>query len=117
MAGSTSAKFLADVLPHAQLVTVDDFDAGVKQVIEGRVDALFGDHLVCSVAVWRHPEAGLSTLATPFTVEPLGIALPPDAPLLLNLVENYLDTLDHTGLLATFKARWLADGSWLAQMP
>jgi len=113
---STSAKFISDVLPHAQLVTVPDFDTGVQQVIEGRVDALFGDTLVCSVAVWRHPDAGLSTLATPFTVEPLGIALPPDAPLLLNLVENYLATLDHTGLLATFKARWLADGSWLAEV-
>ena len=52
------------------------------------------------MAVWRHPEAGLSTLATPFTVEPFGIAVPPDAPLLLNLVQNYLATLDHTGLLA-----------------
>jgi len=117
VAGSTSAKFIADVLPHARLVTVADFDAGVQQVIAGGVDALFGDSLVCSVAVWRHPEAGLSTLATPFTVEALGIALPPDAPLLLNLVENYLDTLDHTGLLASFKARWLADGRWLAEVP
>ena len=77
-------------------------------VIDGKVDALFADHLVCSVAVWRHPDAGLSTLATPFTVEPFGIAVPPDAPLLLNLVQNYLATLDHTGLLATYQAKWLA---------
>jgi len=115
--GSTSAKFIADVLPHAQLVELPDYDTGVQRVIDGRVDALFADHLVCAVAVWRHPEAGLSALATPFTIEPLGIALPPDAPLLLNLVDNYLDTVDATGLLATFKARWLADGRWLAEMP
>lgn len=115
--GSTSAKFIADVLPHAQLIEVTDYDSGVQRVMDGRVDALFADHLVCAVAVWRHPDAGLSTLATPFTVEPLGIAVPPDAPLLLNLVENYLDTVDATGLLTTFKARWLADGRWLAEMP
>ena len=101
--GSTSAKFITDVLPHAQLIEVSDYDSGVQRVIDGRVDALFADHLVCAVAVWRHPDAGLSTLATPFTVEPLGIALPPDAPLLLNLVENYLDTLDATGLLTTLQ--------------
>ena len=29
----------------------------------------------------RHPDAGLSTLITPFTIEPLGIALPADDPL------------------------------------
>jgi len=48
---------------------------------------------------------------------PFGIAVAPDAPLLLNLVENYLETLDTTGLLATFKAHWLADGSWLKELP
>src|SRR5262245_39040131 len=115
VSGSTSAKFIGDVLPRAQLVTVGDYDAGIQMVIDGKVDALFADHLVCSVAVWRHPDAGLSTLATPFTVEPFGIAVPPDAPLLLNLVQNYLATLDHAGLLAGYKAKWLADGRWIAE--
>jgi polar amino acid transport system substrate-binding protein len=115
--GSTSAKFIADVLPRAELVSVGDYDAGIQMVIDGRVDALFADHLACSVAVWRHPEAGLSTLATPWTVEPLGIAVPSDAPLLLNLVQNYLATLDHTGLLAGYRAKWLADGRWMAELP
>lgn len=115
--GSTSAKFIGDVLPRAQLVTVADYDAGIRMVVDGQADALFADHLVCSAAVWRHPEAGLSALATPFTVEPLGIAVPPDAPLLLNLVQNYLATLDHAGLLAGYKAKWLADGRWIAELP
>jgi polar amino acid transport system substrate-binding protein len=117
VAASTSARFIAEHLPQAQRVEVSDYESGVQRVIDGRADALFADHLACAAAVWRHPEAGLSTLATPFTIEPLGIALPPDAPLLLNLVENHLETLDHTGLLASFKARWLADGRWLAEMP
>ena len=85
-------------------------------VIAGQVDALFADHLVCALEVWRHPESGLSALEPPLTIEPLGIAVPPDAPLLLNLVENHLETLDHTGLLASFRARWLADGRWLAEI-
>jgi polar amino acid transport system substrate-binding protein len=54
-------------------------------------------------------------MRTPFTIEPLGIALPPDAPLLLNLVSNYLNTLEDTGLLGQFKAKWLADGSWMSE--
>jgi polar amino acid transport system substrate-binding protein len=114
---STSARFITDHLQKAKLVTVPDYDTGIQMVIDGQVDALFADHLVCTAAVWSHPHAGLSALATPFTVEPLGIAVPPDAPLLLNLVENYLDTLDYTGLLASYKAKWLADGRWVAELP
>ena len=117
VSASTSAKFVSDILPQATLVSVPDYDTGIQMVIDGKVDALFADYLACSVAVWRHPEAGLSTLTTPFTIEPFGIAISPDAPLLLNLVDNYLDTLDYTGLLASYKAKWLADGSWLGELP
>jgi ABC-type amino acid transport substrate-binding protein len=117
LASSTSEDFARELLPRAQLVTTPDYETAVQMLIDGQVDALLADHLICSLEAWRHPEAGLLALATPFTVEPLGIAIPPDAPLLLNLVENYLDTLDHTGLLAGFKAKWLADGSWMEQLP
>jgi polar amino acid transport system substrate-binding protein len=112
--GSTSAKFVHDELPHAQFVGVDDYETGVQMVIDGKVDALFADLLACDMAVWRHPDADLSSLDTPFTIEPLGIAVPPDAPLLLNIVQNYLATLDYTGLLASYRAKWLGDGDWLA---
>jgi ABC-type amino acid transport substrate-binding protein len=56
-------------------------------------------------------------MRTPFTTEPLGIALPADDPLLLNLVQNYLHTVEDTGQLTMLKARWLSDGSWLDQLP
>lgn len=117
VASSTSEKFVREILPHSELVSVADYDAAVRMLIAGEVDALLADHLVCSLLAWQHPEAGLRALATPFTVEPLGIAVPPDAPLLLNLVENHLETLEYTGLLARFKAHWLADGDWMQGLP
>lgn len=114
---STSATFVERSLPNATLTTVSKYEEGVQKVLAGEVDALVADHLACSMAVWSNPDAGLAALGRPFTLEPLGIALPADSPLLLNLVENYLNTLEATGLLARFKARWLADGSWLAELP
>ena len=39
------------------------------------------------------------------------------APLLVNLVQNYLATLEYTGLLTRFKAKWLSDDAWLAELP
>ena len=119
MAPTAALKFLArrlrDLPERPQLPP--DYDSAVQMLIDGQVDAMLAEHLICSLEAWRRPDAGLIAMATPFTVEPFGIALPPDAPLLLNLVENYLDTLDYTGLLAGFKAKWLADGRWMEQLP
>ncbi len=114
---STGARFVTQHMPTAKLVTVADNDAGVALVLNDEVDALIADFQVCAVARWRHPEAGLHTRYSPFTTEPLGIALPPNAPLFLNLVTNYLNTLEETGELAQLKARWLGDGSWIEALP
>jgi polar amino acid transport system substrate-binding protein len=111
--GSTSERFVSEVLPRAKLVTTDSYDAAVQMVINDEIDAMVADHQVCILAVWRNPEVDLSALITPFTIEPLGIAIPADAPLFVNLVENYLDALEVTGLLTQFKARWLNDGYWV----
>lgn len=110
---STSELFVREALPQAKRVTTPDYESAVKLLIDGKVDAVVADHLACKLALWRNPTAGLTTLRTPFTTEPLGIALPADDALLLNLVQNYLNTLRETGQLAQLKARWLADGSWL----
>jgi len=117
LAGSTSATFVTEVLPQTTLVETEDYDAAVQMVINGEVDGLVADFQICILSTWRHPDAGLMAIRTPFTVEPLGIALPPDAPLLMNLVSNYLNTLEDTGLLAQLKAKWLSDGSWLSELP
>jgi len=115
--GSTSQTFVEEVFPKAKLILTDDYDEAVQLVIDDKADALVADYQICAISVWRYPEEHLSTLATPFTVEPLGIALPADAPLLTNLVDNYLDTLEYTGLLTQFKAKWLSNGAWLSQLP
>lgn len=114
--GSTNAKFVSEQLPEATLVTTADYEAAIELVMTGKADALIADFQVCNLAQWRNPDAELHTMMTPFTTEPLGIALPPDNPLLLNLVSNYLNTLENTGELAQLKAKWLADGSWLSEL-
>ena len=115
--GSTSAAFVRAHMPKAKLVPVRDNDAGVKALLAGEVDGLISDLSVCTVARWRNPDAGLLMRAVPFTVEPLGIALSPDSMLFLNLVTNYLKTMEETGALAQLKAKWLGDGAWLERLP
>lgn len=117
LAGSTSEQFVKTSMPSASLVTTPDYDTGVQMVIDGEVDALVADFPICAVSVLRYPEEDLSMLVTPFTLEPLGIALPPDDALFVNLVQNYLRTLENTGILVQLKARWLNDGDWVAELP
>ena len=117
LAGSTSEQFVNEVLPQAKLVTTPDYDSAVQMVIDDEVEALVADFPFCALSVLRYPEAGLSALMTPFTIEPLGIALPADDPLLVNLVVNYLNTLEGTGLLTRFKAKWLYEDAWLSELP
>jgi polar amino acid transport system substrate-binding protein len=117
LAGSTSEDFVREILPKATLITTPDHDTAVQMVIDGSVDAMLADSHICRFSAWRYADLGLATIATPFTIEPLGIALPADAPLLVNLVENFLDTLEYTGLLGQFKAQWLSDDAWLDELP
>ena len=116
LAGSTSEKYARAHLPKAKLVAAPDNDAAVKALLAGEVDGMISDLQVCTVARWRHPDAGLYVRSSPFTTEPLGLALPPDSILFLNLVTNYLKTIEETGELAQLKAKWLGDGAWLERM-
>ena len=117
LAGSTSERFVKDSLPRSQLVATPDYDTAVQMVIDGQVDALVADFPFCEFAVLRHANSKLASLVTPFTIEPLGIALPADDPLFVNLVENYLSTLENTGILTQLKAKWFSKGAWMSELP
>ena len=114
---STSQEFVQLNLPKAKLVTIKDYDEGVKMVMDGKVDALVADMPICVLSVLRHPEAGLATLSRPMTVEPIGIAIPASDPQLLNLLDNYLDALEGMGYMQELRKVWLQDGSWVAALP
>lgn len=117
LTGSTSESFVKELLPKAKLRTTPDYDSAIQLVLDDEVDALIADFPICALSVLRYPDAGLSRHRTPFTIEPLGIALPADDPLLVNLVENYLRTLDDSGILTGLKAKWFSRGDWIAELP
>ena len=78
---------------------------------------MVADYPVCVVQRARHARSELHARIEPFTFEPIGIALPPNDMLLLNLVQNYLGALQSTGVLESLRQRWMEDGSWLSQLP
>ncbi len=108
---------MREALPKAKLVSTPDYDTAVQMVIDDEVEAMVADFPICKLSMLRYPAANLSTLVTPFTVEPLGIALPAGDPLFVNLVANYLNTLEGAGILTRFKAKWFSDGAWVSELP
>jgi polar amino acid transport system substrate-binding protein len=114
--GSTSQNFVEGVLPKAKLVTAKDYDEAVKMVLEGKATAMVADYPICVVSVFRYPDKGLASVITPFTYEPIGIALPPNDPLLVNWMQNFLNTLEESGELEKLKDHWLKPGPWVKKL-
>jgi len=114
--GSTSQKFVELNIPNAHLTLIDDYDEGVELVLSDQADAMVADFSICAVSVLRYPEKNLTTLNQPLTIEPIGIALPPDDPQLVNLVQNYLNSLQLAGLLEQLQKKWFENGTWLIQL-
>jgi len=116
LAGSTSADFVRTVTPRAQFVPARDYDEAVKMVIDGRVDALIADQPICLISVDRYPDQGLLAVIAPLTYEPIGIALPPNDALFINLVGNFLTGLQDSGTLELLKNQWFQTVDWWEQM-
>lgn len=115
--GSTSQYFVESLIPKAKLLTAKDYDSAVDLVIQGKADAMVADYPICVVSIFRHPEEEFVSILTPFTHEPLGIALPAGDPHFANWTENFLGILKETGKLENLKRRWFEDGSWLSEIP
>ncbi|KZX56134.1 ABC transporter substrate-binding protein [Halioglobus sp. HI00S01] len=114
---STSAMFVSEIAPDANLVAVESSDAGVAMLLEGKVDALMADMAVCKLAVLRHRDAGLVTLQEPLTIEPVGIAVSLDDPSFQNLVSNYLRAYEKTGVLTNLRKKWFEQSDWVSALP
>ncbi|MBK7949623.1 MAG: transporter substrate-binding domain-containing protein [Deltaproteobacteria bacterium] len=114
--GSTSEALLRDAYPKAKVIAVDDPATLIPRIQKGELDGLLSDLPYVRFMLARNPDAGLAEVGTPFTTEPIGIALDPGSPLLVNLVQNYLNTLEYTGLLIQMKTYWLNGGKWTAEI-
>ena len=114
--GSTSQQFVERFAPQAKLVPTDDYDQAIAMVLEGKVLAMIADFPICNVSVLRYRDKGLTTLKSPLNYEPLGIALSPGDPLLLNWAQNFVTNLVNSGELSLLQRKWFEDAAWVPQL-
>jgi polar amino acid transport system substrate-binding protein len=115
--GSTSQLFVEQVAPKAKLLLADDYNQAVALVLDDKARAMVADYPICTVSAHRYRDKGLTTLKSPLNYEPIGIALPPNDPLLLNLTQNFVTALLNSGDLELLRRRWFEDASWVDQLP
>ena len=114
--GSTSQAFAEAFIDKATLFTTGTYDEAVDMLLQDKVQAMIADYPICVVSVFRYPEAGLLSVVTPLTYEPLGIAVPANDPLMINWTENALANLEGSGILDELKLKWFARGAWLHKL-
>lgn len=114
--GSTSEDFIAQLIPDATYVPVGRYADGVKMVIGNEVDAMIADYPICVVSLMQHPEAGLTSVISVLSYEPIGIAMPANDSLLVNWIDNFIYRLQSTGDLEDVKSRWFDNEDWVKDL-
>lgn len=114
--GSTSEDFVRKSLPKVEVIVLDDYETGIEKVMNYEADAMVADVPFCTVAELEHGSEGLLMLNGQLTIEPIGMALPPDDHQLLNLVENYLATLELSGALIELEETWFESDEWMLEV-
>jgi ABC-type amino acid transport substrate-binding protein len=116
LAGSTSEDFVRKHLPKAKLTTIRDYEEGIELLADDRAHALIADMPVCILGTLLYPEQNFVALEQPFNLEPIGIAVAKEDQQFAHLINNYLITLDKSGLLDVIRTRWLKKSDWIKQM-
>jgi polar amino acid transport system substrate-binding protein len=114
--GSTSQAFAEAFLDKTTLFTTGTYDEAVDMVLQDKAHAMIADYPICIVSVFRYPEAGLLSVVTQLTYEPIGIAIPANDPLMMNWTRNTLNNFEGSGIMDELKLKWFAEGDWLNKL-
>ncbi|SHK32793.1 polar amino acid transport system substrate-binding protein [Reichenbachiella agariperforans] len=114
--GSTSQKFAEKHLTDVDLELVDNYDIAIDKIRNDESEIMIADYPTCAYAMLKFPNDELVILDRPMTIEPIGIALPNDDALFVNLVDNYIESLEAAGVLEMMEQKWFENPYWLAQL-
>ncbi len=113
---STSQKFAETLMPKAKLILTSSYEEAIDLLFKGKIDVIVADFYFCALTAYRYQDKGLMAGKSPFTFEPLGIAMTEDT-LLINWVQNFMKSLQGSGKLKNMGKKWLSGGSWIDELP
>lgn len=112
--GTTSENFVKELLPLAKRIPVENVDVGTSMVANGKANAFLTDFPICLSIMKRYPDSGFQSVVSLLTYEPIGIALPANDPLLMNLAENFINRAENVGLMQGLGLKWFGQAKLTA---
>lgn len=109
--GSTSESLVMQQLPEATLVPVNDYDEGLKLLMDSEVSGMVADLPILAYTKNRYRDIDLQLVNPPLSVEPMGIVIAAGDAQLENLLRNYLTVFEKTGFLLRLYERWFEVGN------
>ncbi|WP_338489251.1 transporter substrate-binding domain-containing protein [Pseudomonas trivialis] len=91
-------------------------EEGVRQVVEGKVDAFIHDAPYNLIAMTRPENATLLTLEQPFTFEPLAFGLKKGDYDSVNWINHFLNQVAQDGTYDQLHDKWFKDTDWMADV-
>ncbi len=113
MQGTTSEEFINANISKATVFRSTTNKLAMQLVLDGKVDIMVAGYPTFAVAVMDNRAEGLLISENLLDYEPIGFAVAPSDPLLLNLVTNYFHALERTEILDLLKVKWFEEGSWI----
>lgn len=107
--GTTSENFVTELLPQTKYIPVNNTDRGIDMVSKGEVNAFLADFPICLSVMQRYPDRGFQSVVSLLTYEPIGIALPANDALLMNLADNFIDRAHNVGLIQNLGLKWFGE--------
>ncbi|WP_422361536.1 substrate-binding periplasmic protein [Reichenbachiella sp.] len=114
--GSTSEKFVENYMEHVKVELVQNYESAIQKIITDESDVMVADYPTCAYAMLRYPDKGMVVLDRPLTIEPIGIALPYDDALFINMMDNFIESLEATGVLVLMEEKWFENPYWLLEL-
>ena len=107
--GTTSENFAMELLPQLKRIPVTDAEEGTQLVDKGKAKAMLTDFPICLSVMKRYPDRGFQSVVSLLTYEPIGIALPANDPLFVNLAENFLNRAENVGITTALAQKWFGN--------
>jgi ABC-type amino acid transport substrate-binding protein len=112
--GTPSEQWLTRRIDDLELVAgvipVTSYDVGMRELLERKVDALFGERAILLDAAARHTAArDLRVLDRLFTREPMALAFARGDEEFRAVVDGALSRLYRSGEIGTIYARWFGE--------
>jgi len=107
--GTTSERFVRELLPQLKALSVADSDAGSDLVASGKAKAMLTDFPICLSVLKRYPDRGFQSVVSLLTYEPIGMALPANDPLFANLAQNFLVRAESVGVMDALAIKWFGN--------